>query len=392
MKNSLPYIVSGVAIAATITACGGGSNGTTTAPVVKYLTSISQVASTIAPNGDTNPYGIAIAPDNYTGINPVSGLQNVLQPGDVLVSNFSNSAGLNTGTTVMRYVPATGKVSQYYQEKVAAGPVAIAISGLGATWIANYLPGYMNATTGASSGDGNVIVLTPNGTDVPNNNGVIDNNSGATFNPASDKFAGPWGQAFAVKAGTKAPFFFTTNVSSGSIQRQKFVPGQFAMEAVTTIGRLPVGSNAFDPTGPQGMAYDATNDVLYVASTANNSIVAYPNATTVATVEDPITVFQGGALNAPLGLAINPISGSLLAVNQLDNNLVEIVTNASVPVAGRQSYNAQVISIKSLDSTPIDAVKGTGSALFGIAATKDSKGNLLVYFTNSNTNSLNVLK
>lgn len=230
----------------------------------------------------------------------------------------------------MRYVPSTGVVSQYYQQKTASGPVAIAISNLGATWIASYLPGYVNRTTGATTGDGNVIVVTPNGTDVPNNNGVIDNNSGATFSPANEKFAGPWGQAFAVKAGTTSPFFFTTNVTSGSIQRQKFVPGQFAKEAVTTIGKLPVGSNAFDPTGPQGMAYDAINDVLFVASTATNAIVAYPNATAVTTLEESVTVFQGGPLKAPVGLAINPLTGSLLAVNQLDNNLVEIVTNATM--------------------------------------------------------------
>ena len=292
----------------------------------------------------------------------------------------------------MRYVPSTGVISQFYQEKTAAGPAAIAISNLGAMWIANFLPGYKNLTSGATTGDGNVVVATPNGTDFPNNNGIIDNDSGATFNPAADQFAEPWGQAFALKAGTTAPFFFTTNVNSGTIQRQKFVPGQFSKEVVTTIGKLPVGTNAFDPTGPQGMAYDATNDILYVASTANNSIVAYPSATTVAAIEDPVVVFQGGPLNAPVGLAINPTSGSLLAVNQLDNNLVEIATDPSSLAAGFPTYDTEVISVKTLDSTPVDPVKETGSALFGVAATTDADGNLLVYFTNSNTNSLNVLK
>lgn len=390
MKNSLPIMILETAAAVVLSACGGSPNDT--APIVQNLTTISKVASTVAPNGDANPYGIAIAPASYTGINAASGTKNVLQPGDVLISNFSNNAGLNTGTTLMRYVPSTGVISQYYQEKTAAGPVAIAISNLGATWIASFLPGYTNLTTGATTGNGNIVVITPNGTDFPNNKGVIDNNSGVIFNPVNEKFAGPWGQVFAIKTGTTAPFFFTTNVNSGSVQRQNFVPGQFSMEVVTTIGKLPVGTNAFDPTGPQGMVYDADNDVLFVSSTTDNSIVAYPNATTVAASEVPVVVLQGGPLKAPLGLAINPITGTLLAVNQLDNNLVEIATHSSISTAGVPSYNPVVLSVKTLDTTPVDAVKGTGSALFSLAATKDAQGNLLVYFVNANTNSLNVLK
>ncbi len=222
--------------------------------------------------------------------------------------------------------------------------------------------------------------------------GIIDNNSGATFNPATDQFSGPWGQAFAIKAGTTAPFFFVTNVNYGTIKRQKFVPGQFSKEVVTTIGKLPVGTNAFDPTGPQGMGYDSANDILFVSSTANNSIVAYPNATTVSAIENPVVALKGDPLKAPVGLAINPIKGSLLAVNQLDNNLVEIAMNTSPLVSGVPTFKPAVLSVRTLDNTPVDPVKGTGSALFGIATTQDAKGNLPVYFTNSNTSSLNVLK
>ena len=390
MKKQSSLLLLTLSAAAVLSACGGGSSG---GPVVsaQNLANVTKVVSTIAPNGDTNPYGLAIAPANYTGINATTGAKNVLQPGDVLIANFSNSTGANTGTTLMRYVASTGTVSQYYQEKTAAGPAAIAISNLGATWIANFLPGYKNLTTGATTGDGNVVVVTPNGTDFPNNGGIIDNNSGATFNPASDNFAGPWGQAFGIKAGTTIPFFFVSEVKSGSVQRQKFVPGKFAAEAVTTIGKLPVGNNAFDPTGPQGMVYDAAADVLYVVSTADNSIVAFANATTVTAPEVPVTVYQGGRLNAPVGITINPITGSLLVVNQQDNNLVEIQPNPTVTAAGT-IYSAALISVKLLDPTPVDTVKGTGSALFGVAATTDAGGNLLVYFTNSNTNSLNVLK
>lgn len=390
MLKKSPLLAFSISAASLLSACGGGQSDAVAS--IQNMGTITKLVSTVAPNGDGNPYGLAIAPANYTGINAATGAKNVLQPGDVLVSNFSNSAGANTGTTIMRYVPGTGSISQFYQEKAGAGPVAMAISNLGATWIANFLPGYSNPNAGTTTGNGNVVVVTPNGTDFPNGTGVIDNSSGATFNPVGDQFAGPWGQAFGIKAGTAAPYFFVTQVNSGSIQRQKFVPGQFARESVVTIGKLPVGTNTLDPTGPQGMVYDASTDVLFVVSTASNSIVAFPNATTTPGLEASTIVYQGTPLNAPVGLTINPLTGSLLVVNQLDNNLVEILPNSISSPSGMPTFNGQLIGVKLLDSTPVDAVKGTGSALFGVAATKDAAGNLRVYFTNSNTNTLNVFQ
>jgi hypothetical protein len=391
MMKKLTLSLLGIASAAALGGCGGGSGPIGPASTIADLNQNIQVASTIAPNGDMNPYGLAMPPANYTGVNAATGAKNVLQPGDLLISDFSNKAGANLGTTILRYTPSTGVVSPFYQEKIAKGPVALAISSLGTLWIANYQPGYTNSADGANTGDGNVTVITPNGTDFPNNAGIIDNNSGATFTPSTATFAGPWGQAFAVKQGTTTPYFFVTEVESGAIQRQAFVPGHFNAESVVTIGQLPVGQNAFDPTGPQGMAYDPSTDTLYVASTADNRIVAYPNATTTQTFEAPITVYQGMPLNAPLGLAINPINGDLLTVNQLDNNIVEIAPNLTQS-SGGESFNARVVATRLLDNTPVNPANGTGSALFGLVATKDSNGNLVVYYTDSNTNSLNALK
>ncbi|HEU5215659.1 MAG TPA: hypothetical protein VFU30_08975, partial [Gaiellaceae bacterium] len=53
---------------------------------------IDTVGSTVPANGDVNPYGVAVA--------PVS--KGRLVRGDVLVSNFNNSANLQgTGTTIV---------------------------------------------------------------------------------------------------------------------------------------------------------------------------------------------------------------------------------------------------------------------------------------------------
>jgi hypothetical protein len=54
------------------------------------------IASTSAPTGDLNPYGVAFVPVNF----PKGGR---LRPGDVLVSNFNASSNLQgTGTSIVR--------------------------------------------------------------------------------------------------------------------------------------------------------------------------------------------------------------------------------------------------------------------------------------------------
>jgi len=62
-------------------------------PVSSDLSSrISTIASTVPPNGDVNPYGVAVVPMSMGS----------LVQGDVLVSNFNNSQNLQgTGTTIV---------------------------------------------------------------------------------------------------------------------------------------------------------------------------------------------------------------------------------------------------------------------------------------------------
>jgi hypothetical protein len=70
-----------------------------------FLPTPPLTVSTIASNGDVNPYGVAFVPKGF----PAGGL---LNPGDLLVSNFNNNQTLQgTGTTIVRVTP-TGTVSR----------------------------------------------------------------------------------------------------------------------------------------------------------------------------------------------------------------------------------------------------------------------------------------
>lgn len=72
-------------------------------------------ASTVPTNGDVNPYGVAFVPDGFaTGAG-------ILQPGDILVSNFNNSSNVQgTGTTIVR-ISASGEQSLFFHGKRTLG-------------------------------------------------------------------------------------------------------------------------------------------------------------------------------------------------------------------------------------------------------------------------------
>src|SRR5215467_9189892 len=73
--------------------------------------------STVPSNGDVNPYGVFFTQRNILS-------DGVLQPGDILVSNFNNKQNLQgTGTTITR-VARNGEASTFFQGKNGLGLTA----------------------------------------------------------------------------------------------------------------------------------------------------------------------------------------------------------------------------------------------------------------------------
>lgn len=54
--------------------------------------------------------------------------------------------------------------------------------------------------------------------------------------------------------------------------------------------------------------------------------------------------------------------------------------------------HAYIAGQKTLDPTPVNPMTGAGSALFGVAARVSANGHLEVYFTDDNTNTVDLLK
>ncbi len=349
----------------------GGSKAAHTVSTIAALKRITIVGSTafiVDAKGrtiavDANPYGIAIAPSKI----PASNAPGSLKLGDIIVTNIG---GNDTGTTLVRFPNkmGPGRLFNTVPNAGTKGPADEAFNtATGTDWVANI------------SGN-NVQVFRPNGT--------------VEAMITSPLFNKPWGQAY--NQGTpnaqdkSVGAFFTTNVADATVDRIAIVPGKtgpmfrvYQIAQLTKNGKeTKIGVTWVSTLHLNGKKF---TDVLLAIDPALNRIAAFPNSSTINTssakgTSKGITVFQGKPLNNPGGFAINPLNGDLLVVNLNDNNLVELTISTG-----------KVVGTRLLDNVPVDAQTGNGSALFGVAATKDTSGNLEVFFTDDNTNTLNVL-
>ena len=281
----------------------------------------AKIASVIAPNGDQNPYGIAIVPIT----------SGILTQGDLLVADFNNGAGASgAGTTILQVNPTTGASSVFYSGVASTGPVGIAINpNNDGVWIGDY----GTATDGTSAND---LLISPAGSLLANFNNAT------TLGDTS--FVGVWGQAVSSANGSVSFYWgnagnATTGTGGGSVWRLSPHPtgtpnGQpvHSTYAEITYGQAgtPAGGSVATAAGPQGMVFDAATGTLYETNSASNALYAIPTAATATGPVNTSIVYQGPALVSPENVVINPLNGDLLVVNGGNNDLVEITPTGSV--------------------------------------------------------------
>jgi len=359
-----------LATAGLATAPAAGALGRPGGAFLNRFHEITTIASTVPVNGDVNPYGTAVI-GRSTGR---------LVAGDVLVSNFNDRANLQgTGTTIVQVAPGGqrtlfARVSRGMLPGRCPGGVGLttALVALRSGWV---IVGSTPSRDGqaATSGPGCLIVLDSRGH-------VAETIAGHGIN-------GPW-DATALDRGASADLF-VTNVLNGTVAAGGAVvhrgtvlrlglaisaarPPQ--LRSVTTIGSgfgEQTSATAF-VVGPTGLGL-GRGGLLYVADTGANRITAIAAAATrrsSAGTGQPVTA--GGALSAPLGLAIAP-GGDVLTVNGGDGQIVETTP------AGQQ------IATRFLDHS--GSPPGSG-ALFGLAITPGASG---IYYVDDAVNTLRLL-
>lgn len=368
MRNRV--ISTALALAACLVALLPSLAGASGDSYIGQFSTLSTLSSTVPANGDVNPYGTAVVPRS-TGN---------LAAGNVLVSNFNNSANeQGTGTTIVQVTPG-GAMSLFAQIDANSLPgscpggvgLTTALVALNSGWV---IVGSLPTTDGTSATmqAGCLLVLNSMGS-------VVETISGGPIN-------GPWDMT-AVDGGSWAALF-VTNVLNGTVARSPhMVRGgtvvrvslsipQGGMPSVTSETVIASGfGERTDPDalviGPTGVGFSSSG-TLYVADSLANRIAAIPDALfRTKSARTGRTVTAAGALNDPLGLAIAPNS-DILTVNGNNGFIVETTAR------GRQ------IDTRLLDSS--GNPPGAG-ALFGLAVVPDHSG---LYFVDDATNTLNLL-
>ena len=329
--------------------------------------------TTVAANGDNNPYGVAFIPKDF----PAGGK---LKPGDILVSDFNNgTSGLQaTGVSIVSIDPA-GHTTTFFQ-----GP-----QGLGLNTALGVLPGGFIIV-------GNTPRTTVNGTATvaPGSLLILDRNGNVVETlSASDpvnKLDGPWGLTIVNQGSTS--HVFVSNVLNGTVTRIDMTASRHGkppkvMDAVVVASGYTVGTNAAAlVVGPQGLAFDARRHVLYVASTADNAIftVLHPLKATSSNGTGTVFAQNDGHLNGPLSLALAP-NGHLLVTNG-----DAILPNAPPPpfnlILEYQPPRGRATTGTFVAQQQIDM--GAAGAAFGLAIGSTRDHNQILAAVDDNSNSL----
>ena len=307
-----------------------------------------------------NPYGVAFVPKN---VNATS----VLQPGDILVSNFNNSANLQgTGRTIVR-VDKTGKVSTFFTSSKPGLTAALGVLSDGLVFIGN-LP----------TADGTAATVQPGNLSVVNRDGAFLGTFGApsTIN-------GPWGMAVYDKGNgvTGSAHIWVSNVLSGTVSR--FDLNYNAAQVTASAFTLASGfTHRLDPAalvlGPSGLTYDPIHDILYVASSTDNAIYQIPTAAAANGTVSASLFFQDVEhLHGPLDLTILP-NGHFLVANSDGSNVDPNQPSELVEYSAAGAF---------LNQMPVDPNNG---GAFGLAINNLGWGTFRLAAVDDNANSLNI--
>jgi hypothetical protein len=266
-------------------------------PHSAFLPTPPVVVSTVPPNGDVNPYGVAFVPAGF----PKGG---ALASGDILVSNFNDQANQQgTGTTIVDVPASGGAPTVFFQGQAGLGlTTALAVLKEGLVIVGN-LPTSDGSCATAQAGS--LLVI--------NSSGQLL----ATL--AESDIDGPWDMTV-FEHGRGGVLIFVSNALSGTVTRldARVVPGGLTILSHTQIasGYMHRCDPAALVVGPTGLVYDPERDILYVAATEDNKVFAVRHA--AETAHDGGTghvVYEDSVhLHGPLGMAAAP-NGDLLVAN-----------------------------------------------------------------------------
>jgi hypothetical protein len=339
-----------------------------TTSILKLLTKNVTIGSTVDPaNGDKGPRAISVVQNN----------NGELKKGHVLVCNFEDSSGkAGNGTTIEQFAPvASSKPTRFFQNAKIAGCDGDGVTGAEQVY-----------ATGMTS---KVMVWI-------NQKGQLKKTYGSPITqPLGDGAAPPLYDY-------SSEIMFIGNADTGGVDNIGVAEyGDKKVKEV--INGFPVNKGAgWSALGPSALSYwcgappgsykcKNKADVLYIVDGACNAVIAISHASTLL-VTDEITiqpgckkftckypsstcatlVKAGSPLDKPVAQTLLP-NGNLIVANTGNNTLVEMTPKGQV-----------------LDTEVVDKSKTPG--IFGLAAIGTKDSNTALFYTDTNTNTLQELE
>jgi hypothetical protein len=371
-KSGSPWLIAAALVS--VSGCGGGAvplnsgagmlqnashvRATDTTSVLKQLKKNVVIGSTVDPkNGDQGPFGIFVVPG-----------KKVLQKGQLLVCNIEDSKGVpGNGTTIELLDPKpSSNPATFAQAASLAGCDGITIDSLNTVFATAYTAK-------------DVVTLT---------------SAGAVHK----KYSGhgielPFGNIFAMQGKHyQAAYDFIADAQTGSIlslSYDRYGTGK-VLQVATGFAVNKKGPLA--TLGPSGLQYDTKQDILYIVDGVDNTVVEFTHASDLL-VKDEIVVkpggktfdckypkttcgkliYSGSPLAAPMASTLLPNGNLVIANTSGGNTLVELTPAGQI-----------------LDTKVVDTNKTAG--VFGLAAIGTTDSNTEVYYTDTNTNDVDVLE
>ncbi len=331
-----------------------------TTSILKMLKKDVTIGSTVdAKNGDTGPRAISVVPTGF----------GKLKKGQLLVCNFADSSGTAGNGTTLELLDAAPHSSPktFLQSNDLKGCNGSAIT-----------TGVQVYATGLTSKEMTWI----------DQNGKIQK----TYRtPIKD----PIGDGDAPPLYLYSPeYVFVGDAQTGALVNIS-LGGYGTKKLLEVVAGFPVNKGTgWTALGPSGFGYNSSKkvDTLYVADGDCNAVVAIDNASSLL-VKDEITikpgcktfkcahpkttcaklVKAGSPLNAPVAAALLPNGNIIVANTKGGNTLVEMTPTGQV-----------------LDTKVVDTSKTAG--VFGLLATGKTDSNTVVFYTDTNTNTLHELE
>lgn len=330
--------------------------------ILKQDTKNVVIGSTIDPkNGDEGPHSVSIVKAN---VSP-------LKKGQLVVCNFEDSSGKPGNGTTIELLNGTQSSSpaQFAQSSDIKGCSGVTVSS------------QSDDVYGAGLTSGLLVPFNPKGVEQT---------------PFASPLQAPFSDTDIANKGLySTEYVFTSDAKTGSIVSAGANQYAYGFYTQVATGFAVNNGTGLNVLGPTGLSYYAKKNVLYIADGVTNTVVKFTNPNDLL-IKNEIVVSSNGqkftcshkkTTCGKLIKAGSPIDSPVAMCALPNGNMV--VSNGASSSGGNEFVEMTPKGVV-LDTEVVDT--GSAPAIFGLACGGSTDSNTVIYYTDTNDNSVHELE